>query len=88
LATAVPGLPAPPEALIFGVPAFADAMVITNHDAALPLYFASAIDQPLMQIDPMTSITHASGMKDELVICSTGGNPNFSMLISTVTGMR
>jgi hypothetical protein len=73
--------------MIFGVPAFADAMVITNHDAALPLYFAVAIDQPLMQIDPQTSISHASGMKDELVICSTG-NPNFSMLMSTVTGMR
>jgi len=87
LAGAVPGLPAPPGAMIFGVPAFADAMVITNHDAALPLYFAVAIDQPLMQIDPQTSISHASGMKDELVICSTG-NPNFSMLMSTVTGMR
>jgi hypothetical protein len=87
LAGAVPGLPAPPEAMVFGVPAFADAMVITNHDAALPLYFAVAIDQPLMQIDPQTSISHASGMKDELVICSTG-NPNFSMLMSTVTGMR
>jgi len=88
LAAAVPGLPAPPGALVFGVPAFADAMVITNHDAALPLFFASAIDQPLMQIDAGTSISHASGMKDELVICSLGGNPNFSMLISTVTGMR
>jgi len=87
LAGAVPGLPAPPEAMVFGVPAFADAMVITNHDAALPLYFAVAIDQPLMQIDPQTSISHASGMKDELVICSTG-NPNFSMLMSTVTGTR
>jgi len=88
LATAVPGLPAPPEALVFGVPAFADAIVITNHDAALPLYFAVAEDQPLIQIDPQTSISHASGMKDDLVICSTGGNPNFSLLISTVTGLR
>jgi hypothetical protein len=88
LATAVPGLPTPPEAMVFGVPAFADAMVITNHDAALPLYFAASLEQPLMQIDPMTTISHASGMKDEMVFCSTGGNPNFSVLISTVTGMR
>jgi hypothetical protein len=88
LATAVPGLPAPPEALVFAVPAFADAIVITNHDMALPLYFSVSEDQPLIQIDPETSISHASGMKDDLVICSTGGNPNFSLLISTVTGMR
>jgi hypothetical protein len=89
LAGAVPGLPAPAEALIFAVPAFADAIVITNHDAVLPLFFAVSEDQPLMQIDPGTSITHASGMKDDLVICAAaGGNPNFSMLISTVTGLR
>ena len=88
LATAVPGLPAPPEAMVFGVPAFADAIVITNHDALLPLYFAASLEQPLMQIDAATSISHASGMKDEIVVCSTGGNPNFSILISTVTGMR
>jgi hypothetical protein len=87
LAGALPGLPAPPGAMIFGVPAFADAIVITNHDAALPLYFAVAEDQPLIQIDPGTSISHASGMKDDMVLCSTG-NPNFSLLISTVTGLR
>jgi hypothetical protein len=86
---ATPGLPAPPEALVFGVPAFADAIVITNHDAALPLFFAASLEQPLMQIDPGTSISHASGMKDELVFAAApGGNPNFSVLISTVTGMR
>jgi hypothetical protein len=85
---AVPGLPAPPGAVIFGVPAFADAMVITNHGGD-PLYFAAAIEQPLMQIDAGTSISHASGMKDEMVICAGAGtNPNFSILISTVTGMR
>lgn len=88
LATALPGLPAPPEAMVFGVPAFADAIVITNHDAALPLYFAVSEEQPLIQIDPQTSISHASGMKDDLVLCSVGGNPNFSLLISTVTGLR
>jgi len=88
LATAAPGLPAPPEALVFGVPAFADAIVITNHDAATPLLFSVAEDQPLMQIDPERSITHASGMKDDLVFCASGGNPNFSLLISTVTGLR
>ena len=88
LATAVPGLPDPPGAMVFGVPAFADAIVITNHDPALPLYFAVAEDQPLIQVDAATSISHASGMKDDLVLCSTGGNPNFSLLISTVTGLR
>ena len=85
---AVPGFPAPPEAMVFGVPAFADAIVITNHDAALPLFFAASLEQPLMQIDPLSTISHASGMKDELVFAASGGNPNFSILISTVTGMR
>lgn len=85
---AVPGLPAPPESMVFGVPAFADAIVIINHDAALPLFFAASLEQPLMQIDPQTQISHASGMKDELVLAASGGNPNFSILISTVTGMR
>ena len=86
---AVPGLPAPPQAMAFGVPAFADAMVITNHDGGAPLFFAAALDQPLMQIDPGTSISHASGMKDEIVICAGAGtNPEFSVLLSTVTGMR
>ena len=89
LAGAVPGLPAPPEALVFGVPAFADAIVITNHNATDPLFFAVGTDQPLMQIDPATSISHASGMKDDLVFCAAAGdNPNFSLLISTVTGLR
>lgn len=84
---AVPGLPAPPGAMVFGVPAFADAIVITNHGAA-PLFFAVAEDQPLIQIDAGTSISHASGMKDDLVLCADGANPNFSLLISTVTGLR
>lgn len=85
---AVPGLPAPAEAMVFHVPAFADAMVVTNHDAALPLYFAVGREQPLMQVDPQTSISHSSGMKDEIVIAASGGNPNFSILVSTVTGTR
>jgi len=88
LAAAAPGLPAPPQAMVFGVPAFADAIVISNHDVAAPLFFAASLEQPLMQVDPLTTISHASGMKDELVLCSTGGNPNFSLLISTVTGLR
>lgn len=86
IAAAVPGLPAPPESLIFGVPAFADAMVISNHGGD-PLYFAASPDQPLMQIDAGTSISHASGMKDELVFVSTANVP-FSVIISSVTGMR
>jgi len=85
---AVPGLPAPPEAMVFGVPAFADAILITNHDAAAPLFFAASLEQPLLQVDAQTTISHASGMKDELVFAANGANPNFSILVSTVTGMR
>lgn len=86
LATALPGLPAPPQALVFSTPAFADAMVIINHGPGA-LYFAAARGQPLMQINANTSISHGSGMKDELVFCSTV-NPVFSIILSTVNGQR
>lgn len=84
---AVPGLPAPAEALKFHVPAFADAMVITNHGAA-PLYFSVGEGLPMMQVDAGTSLSHSSGMKDEIAIAADGANPTFSLLISTVTGQR
>jgi len=83
LATAVPGLPAPPEAMVLSVPGFADNMVITNHGLS-PMYFASTLSQPLMQIDPGISIYHGGGMKDELVLCSTA-NVNFSLILATVS---
>jgi hypothetical protein len=86
IASAVPGLPPPPESMIVGVPAFADAMVITNHGPGV-LYFAASRDQPLMQVDTQTSISHASGMKDELVFVSTANVP-FSVILSSVTGQR
>lgn len=85
---ATPGLPAPPASLSFHVPAFADAMIITNHDAASPLYFSVGEGVPMMQVDAGTSISHSSGMKDEISIAASGANPNFSILISTVTGQR
>ena len=84
---AAPGLPAPPESMAFHVPAFADAMVITNHGAA-PLFVAVGQGLPMMQVDPGTSISHSSGMKDEIALAADGANPNFSILISTVTGQR
>lgn len=84
---AVPGLPAPVGSLFFHVPAFADAMVITNHSGD-PLFFSVGRGLPLMQLDPGTSISHSSGMKDEVVVAASGANPNFSILMSTVTGQR
>jgi len=84
---AVPGLPAPLESMSFHVPAFADAMVITNHGAA-PLFFSVGQGLPMMQVDPGASISHSSGMKDEISLAADGANPNFSILISTVTGQR
>lgn len=84
---ALPGLPPPPESLVFGVPAFADAIVITNHGPG-PLFFGVSEGGPLIQIDATTTISHASGMKDDLVFAANGANPNFSLLISTVTGLR
>jgi hypothetical protein len=84
---AVPGLPAPPEALIFHVPAFADAMVLTNHGPG-DLYLAVGRNQPLMLIAALTTFSHTSGMKDEFVLAASGANPNFSLIISTVAGSR
>jgi hypothetical protein len=84
---AVPGLPAPPEALIIHVPAFADAMVLTNHGPGI-LFVAVGRYQPLMQVAAGAILSHTSGMKDEIVLAADGGNPAFSILISTVAGSR
>ncbi len=88
LAGAVLGLPPPPEAMLFHVPAFGDAIVIVNLDAALPLFVATGRYQPLAQVPPNQSITHASGMKDEIAICANGGNPEFAIFLSVVSGAR
>jgi hypothetical protein len=84
---AVPGLPPPPESLVFHVPAFADAMVVTNHGTGT-LYLSVGRSLPMMQINEGSSISHSSGMKDELVLAASGANPSFSILLSTVTGQR
>lgn len=84
---AVAGLPAPPEAMIFHVPAFADAMVLTNHGPG-NLYFAVGRYQPLMQVAAGATFSHTSGMKDEFVLAGSGGNPIFSLIVSTVAGGR
>lgn len=84
---AVAGSPPPPESLVFHVPSFADAMVITNHGAG-SLFYAVGQGLPMALLAAGASISHASGMKDELVIAANGANPNFSILISTVTGTR
>lgn len=87
LATAVPGLPAPEEAMIFHVPSFGDALVLTNHGPG-QLFYSVGYNLPLARLDAGQTLSHSSGMKDELVVCSDSGNPEFSVLISTVTGLR
>jgi len=82
------GLPPPPEAMFFHMPAYGDAMVVTNLSGAAPLFIAMGRHQPLAQIPPNTSISHASGMKDEIAICATGANPQFSIFLSVVSGQR
>lgn len=84
---AVPGLPAPFESLVFHVPAFADAMVLTNHGPG-NLFLAVGRYQPLMLVAAGASFSHTSGMKDEIVLAASGANPTFSMIVSTVTGSR
>jgi len=85
---ALPGLPAPPEAMVFSVPSFADGMTIINHDLVAPLFFAPSRTQPLMQLDPSSRISVTTGMGDTIVICASGANPTFSLFTSTVTGLR
>jgi len=87
LATAAAGLPAPPEAMIFHLPAFGDSLVLTNLDGALDLFYATGRYQPLAVVPPNTTISHTTGMKDELVICATGGNPAFSLLVACVASV-
>jgi len=87
LPTAALGLPAPEEALILHVPYFGDSMVLTNHGPG-QLFYALGYNLPLIRLDAGVTVSHSSGMKDELVMCASGGNPAFSLLISTVAGPR
>jgi hypothetical protein len=86
-AAAVLGGPPPPESLVLSFPAFADGMVISNLDAVTPLFFATGQGQGLFQVAPSQSISLTTGMKEDLYIVSTG-NPEFSLVTSTVTGLR
>ena len=86
LADAALGLPPPSEALFFHVPVYGDAMVVVNLDAATPLFVSMGRHQPLAQVSPSSSITHASGLKDEIAICANGGNPKFAIFLSLVAG--
>jgi len=85
---AVPGGMPPPDSLEFRVPFYGDSLVVTNHDAGIPLLLSMGRDVPFMQVDPQQNWTHTSGQKDSLVLAGSGGNPNFSVLISTVQGAR
>lgn len=86
-ATAVLGGPPPPESMVMSFPAFADGMVLTNLDPAVPLFFATGAGQGLFEIAPLQSISLTTGMKEDLYVVSSG-NPSFSLVTSTVTGLR
>jgi len=88
LAGVVLGMPPPPESMVFHVPAYGDAMVVTNLSGAAPLFISMGRNLPLAQIAPNSSITHASGMKDEIAICGSGANPTFAIFLSLVSGQR
>lgn len=85
---AAPGVVPPPDAMEFRVPFYGDSLVVTNHDAGIPLLISMGRDIPMMQVDTQQNWTHTSGQKDSLVVAGLGGNPNFSVLISTVQGAR
>lgn len=84
---AVGGLPAPAESLRFHVPAFADAMVITNLGPGT-LFFSVGAGLPMIPISAGSTLSHSSGMKDEITLAGSGSNPQYSVLVSTVTGSR
>lgn len=81
------GLPAPEEAMVFHLPAYGDAMVLTNHGPG-DLYYSVGYGLPLVRVPAGSDVSLASGMKDELTLCGDGANPEFSLVISTVTGVR
>lgn len=84
---ATAGVVAPPEALVFHVPYFADAMVFFNLGPGT-LYISVGRAQPMMAVPSGATFSHTSGMKDEFLIAGGGSNPVFSMIISTVQGQR
>lgn len=88
LAAAAIGLPAPPGALVFHLPAYGSHMILTNLAAAggTPILYSLGRGQPLVQINPQVTIFPAR-VEDELVVCANGGNPAFSVLFSIVTGV-
>lgn len=90
LGGAVLGMPPPPEALFFHVPAYGDAMVVVNlePDGGDPLFISTGRHQPLAQVNANSSVQHASGMKDEIAICANGANPKFAIFLSLVSGQR
>jgi hypothetical protein len=85
VATALPGLPAPPEAMVFHVPGSGEGVVISNH-GVVDLLVAFGNNQPLMIVAAGDSIYPSGGMGDQLIVCAAAGNPPFSMVIATVNG--
>ena len=85
IATALPGLPPPPEAMVFHVPGSGEGVVVTNHGTD-PLLLAVGNSQPMMIVAAGDSIYPTGGMGDQLIVCSAAGNPDFSMFIATVNG--
>jgi hypothetical protein len=87
LATAVLGLPAPPESMVIHVPASGWDVVVINHDLVNPLYLSLGNGLPLIQVDPATSIYPSGGVGDTISLCAAvGTNPNFSLLVNSITG--
>lgn len=88
VATAAAGSIPPDGCMEFRVPMYGDSLIFINHDAASPILLSTGRDIPFMQIDPETQISHTSGMKDTYVIAAPAGNPDFSIMISSVQGAR
>ncbi len=88
LATAAAGGLPPAETLEFRVPAYGDSLIFTNHSTTDAIFLSVGPGIPFMQVDPLQTLSHTSGMKDALLIAASGANPTFSVMISTVAGQR
>lgn len=87
LAGATAGSPAPTEALHLKFPAHADSILLKNH-GGVDLLVSVGSGLSLIRVEAGEVLNHNSGMSDNLFLCATAGNPEFSLLVGAVLTAR
>ena len=87
LAAAAPGMAAPVESMHLKFPAYADSLLVKNHGPG-DLLLSVGVGLPMIRIEAGDTLSHNSGMSDNLFLCSAGSNPEFSLLVGSVMSSR